>query len=363
MIVSNEVVHDPRVVSEATSLVDAGIDVTVIGWDRKGRYPSEERWKGFDIIRVRNTGLMKVLAKDLFRNPLWWRLARMKGRRIDFDVIHCHDLDTLWTGVKLKKEKSKPLIYDAHEVFGYMIEWDVPAPVVDYAFRLERKLAPEADGVVAANSWIGEYLEGLVDRQITVVMNCKDPFVMEYQPPPEGPFTLFYAGSLHEKRFVREMVKVAREMDDVVLTIAGEAGLEEWLKKVLTETENVRFLGKIPQEQILPMTLNSHAVPCMFDPRDRNNQIGTPNKIFEAMATGRPVIATKGIASGELVEREGVGIAVEYSREAFRDGVATLKEDEALSRRLGTRGLEAAKKKYNWTNQTKKLLRLYDDLM
>ena len=67
------------------------------------------------------------------------------------DVVHCNDLDTLPIGVRLKRATGRPIVYDAHEVFADMIETDVPKLVVDYVFRLERKLAPQADRIITVS--------------------------------------------------------------------------------------------------------------------------------------------------------------------------------------------------------------------
>src|SRR5712691_1619745 len=103
MIVSNDVVHDARVLKEGRSLRDAGHDVTFLGWDRSGESASRESWDGIPIVRVRTDGFMRVLTSDTMRNPFWWRRAYRLARSLPFDVAHCHDLDTLPIGVRLKR--------------------------------------------------------------------------------------------------------------------------------------------------------------------------------------------------------------------------------------------------------------------
>jgi glycosyltransferase involved in cell wall biosynthesis len=154
---------DPRVSREAKSLVDNGHDVTVIVWDRRVDYPPEDKIDGVRIIRIHNSFLMKCMPNDLFRNPLWWRKAYKKGLELyntgkfKFDVVHCHDLDTLWAGVKLKKKLGIKLIYDAHEIFGYMIAVDQPKFIVDAAFLMEKRLLKKVDHIITVNEINFEY--------------------------------------------------------------------------------------------------------------------------------------------------------------------------------------------------------------
>ncbi|MBE9594619.1 MAG: glycosyltransferase, partial [Proteobacteria bacterium] len=132
MLLSNPFMVDPRVYKEAKALIGAGNEITVLVWDRHRDYEPESFVEGIRVVRIHNKGLLRIMPNDLFRNPLWWRKAYKKGLELyntaqfKFDVTHCHDLDTLWAGVWLKKKLGIKLIYDAHEIFGYMIARDMP---------------------------------------------------------------------------------------------------------------------------------------------------------------------------------------------------------------------------------------------
>src|SRR5712692_906628 len=263
MIVSNDVVHDPRVLKEAHALRGAGHRLSIIGWDRSGTAPSRETRDGLSIYRVRTDGAMRVLAKDMFRLPVWWRRAERIARSIPFDVVHCHDLDTLPVGVRLKRATGRPLVYDAHEVFGYMIETDVPKVVVDYAFRLERRLSPHADRIITVKDGVKKYIDSASGHESVLVRNCQDVVVEEYQPPPPPPLTIIYVGVLHIQRFILEAIEVIGSMPDVRLVIAGVKQLTPTVRAMCAGHPNTVFLGMIPNERVLPMTLDSHAVLIM----------------------------------------------------------------------------------------------------
>jgi glycosyltransferase involved in cell wall biosynthesis len=358
MIVSNDVSRDARVQRESRSLVRAGHEVEVIGWDRKGIESKKATLGGVKITRMRNTGLMRVAPGDLFRNPLWWRMAYKEGLKHDFDLVHCHDLDTLQSGVKLKKKKGTPLVFDAHEIFTYMIEEDVSRIVRNYAEKMEKSLLVDVDNIITVNDALREYYRERFDGNVSIVMNCPEEILAEYEPPASEMFTILYVGTLHKSRFVRELVDIVGSMDDVQLKIAGEAGLYDAIEKKSKAYDNVCFLGTIPYKAVMPLTKESHAVFCMFDPEKRINQVGTPNKIFEAMAMGKPSIVTKGILSGDIVEKENCGLAVEYSEDSLREAIERLRDDSGLSEQLGRNGLKAAQTKYNWKVQEKELLQV-----
>ena len=362
MVVSNDVVHDPRVLKEARALRSAGHEVAFIGWDRSGRGPAQGATDGFSLQFVRTSGLMRALGKDLLRNPVWWRRAIRLARQQNFDVVHCHDLDTLPVGVSLTQKGGKRLVYDAHEVFGYMIEAEVPKFVVDYTFRMERRLAPQADRIIAVNDSVKEYVDRASGKQATVVRNAAELRLTEYREPRGPPFTLIYLGTLHQSRYILPAIEVVGSLPDVRLVIGGSKQLTPQVEAMCQRYPNTQFVGMVPAERVLPMTVDSHAVLTMFDPAYRINQVGLPNKIFEAMAAGRPSIVTEGLPMSKIVVQEQCGLAVPYTKEGLRNAIERLRDDRAFAGRLGRKGLEAAKREYNWDAEARKLIAVYDGL-
>ena len=160
------------------------------------------------------------------------------------------------------------------------------------------------------------------------------------------------------------LVRAANALPGVRCLIGG-IGRPDYvamLKEECSKTSNVTFLGRVPFEDVIPMTMKADAVFCMFDPANRNNRIGMPNKLFEAMICGRPIMCTKGIYSGEVTEQEEVGLAVEYNEQALKEALVRLRDDPALRERLGQNGLAAAMREYNWEKQEERLLKLYESL-
>lgn len=363
MIVSNDVIHDSRVIKEARALRSGGHEVTFVGWDRSGRMPTRETWEGLDILRVRIGGSRpRLFAADLLRTRLWWRRAFRIAREVSFDVVHCHDLDTLPVGVRLKRDLGKILVYDAHEVFGYMIEEDVPRLVVDYAFRMERRLAPHADYVIAVNDAVKRYIDNASGKESVLVRNTQELVLDAYRGPPVGPFKVVYIGTLHKSRFILPAIEVVGEIPDVILLIGGSKALTRVVASMCAHHPNTRFVGPVSSDRVLPMTMDAHAVLTMYDPIPRINQVGVPNKIYEAMAAGRPSIVTKGLGMAETVEREHCGVAVPYTKEGFREAVLRLRDDPALAEQLGRNGLQAARREYQWATDRSRLLALYETI-
>jgi glycosyltransferase involved in cell wall biosynthesis len=80
------------------------------------------------------------------------------------------------------------------------------------------------------------------------------------------------------------------------------------------------------------------------------------------MACGRLIICTRGTYSGDFVQREGTGLAVDYSEAALREAIVSLRDNRELRENLGRNALRAALTRYNWPNEEKKLLEIYAGL-
>ena len=369
MMLSNPYMVDYRVSRESTSLVEAGHEVCVIEWDRKKDYKPQDTIDSVSLVRIHNKGLLKALPHDLLRNPLWWRAAYNMGialykKGFTFDAVHCHNLDTLVAGVLLKKKFGIKLVYDAHEIFGYMIARDMPPVIVRIALYMEKRLLPYVDHIITVNEPLQEYFRSISTKPITIIMNSKDLVSTDYIPPKNEVFTVCYIGVIHSSRMFPELVDVIGTIEKINFVIAGKKeNLYEEVKKRCESYPNINFLGPIPYSDVIPKTLMSDAVLCMISPKDPNNKLGLANKQFEAMVCGRPIICTKGTYAGKLIEELDCGLVVDYTKESLKEAIITLRDNPKLCRDFGKRALQAALTQYNWGKDKEKLINLYKTLL
>jgi starch synthase len=362
MTVANPYSHDPRVRSEAEALVEAGHTVHVVSWDRRGAFERNEKINGVLVHRISNTSTMKAMPLDILRMRFWWKEAiRREAPHIDLiDIIHCHDLDTLPIGVRLKELRKIPLIYDAHEIWGFMVSADIPW--WKHYIRLEKRWIQHADLMITVNDPLQEYYTEFFAKPIHVVMNCKEFDRAPYQPPTEKAFTALYIGSLSKSRQILEIVSAASKVPEMALLIAGSGKKRyvEKVRKLCERTKNVKFLGQIPHNEVLQLTKKYHVSICLFERDNMNNQVGMPNKVFEAMVTGRPLITTKGLYYSDFAREKGFGIPVESAAECV-EAIKKLMMDPKRCEEYGVKALEAALE-YNWANEKQKLIEIYDEL-
>jgi glycosyltransferase involved in cell wall biosynthesis len=373
MLIGNSFTADPRVYNEARSLIRAGHRVTVIAFDREKKNLELQYWDEIKIVRVK-TGFP---PRPGFGRRLWnafmllqwqWRAykkAVVLNKQDAIDIVHCHDFDTLLSGIWIKKTLGLPLIYDAHEIYAYPMARTAPDFVVRIFLWFEKYLIGSIDRIINVSEPQKRYYESITCNPISLIMNCKLLLYGEYQPPQnEGRFTILYIGHLNKQRSIEELIDVVKDLPDVHCIIggAGNPTYSELIEEKCIFLTNADFIGIVPFDQVMAITKDADIIFCMFDPSDLNSQIGMPNKLFEAMVCGRPIICTKGIYSGEVTEREEIGLAIEYTKEALKQAIIKLRDDPALRDQLGRNALKAAITKFNWQIEEKKLLELYHDI-
>jgi len=367
MTLSNPFTHDPRVLNEAKSLMEQGHEVTVLAWDRNKENKKVEEKDGIRIVRFQNTKFMDLLHYDIFRLRYWWKngykLALELHKEQEFDVIHSHDLDTLPIGIKLKKKVGIPLIYDAHEIWGYMVEKGVPW--WRYYLWKERRLLNHVDHMIVTNSARKEFYENKTSAPIWIVDNYKKLFSEEYIEPPnhmEKKLKVLYIGGFIPKRFLPQLIEVVGETKNVFLEIGGRGELYDKIKRKSQQSESVEFIGTVPPGEVIPRTVKSDVVFCMIAPNDKNDVTATTNKQYEAMVSGRPIICSKGTISGKITEKENCGLAIDYSKKSLKNALKKLRENPELRKKLGSNALNAAKKKYNWKTNKETLKNIYEEV-
>lgn len=367
MTLANPMTHDPRVYNEAITLIKAGHDVTVLGWDRDGKTTPTETIDGIKIVRCFNSKIMEFLKKDIFRMPLWWIRGYKKALKLygenKFDIIHSHDLSSLYIGVKLKKKLGLPLIYDAHEIYGYLIADDVPKAFTKFAFNTERRYTKYVNHIITVNEPLAKYFKRITGKPISIIMNCKEVQGLTYKPTDNKHFTLLYLGTLDKVRYLTGLPDILKDLPDIHCIIGGKGKpeVENELIEKCEKLPNVDFVGMVPMKDVLPMTKKADVILCIFDPSNKNNKFGLPNKLFESMVYGRPIICTKNTLSGDIAESINCGLAAEYNATDIKEAIVKLKNNPDLCIELGKNGMKAAHEKYNWSSQAKKLLKIYED--
>src|SRR5215472_7573622 len=183
MLLTNAYDPDPRVRQEALALIEMGCRVTILAWDRDRKAPEFESMEGVDVVRLflrsrHGRGNTQVFFYAWLYFQMFWQ-----GWRLSFDIVHCHDLDTLPIGFVLGKIKRRPIVFDAHESFPDMLEGSVHPKLRLALTKLENFLIRRIDLLITVGEKLRSYFDGRGARHSVVVGNWKR--LEEFSRSPE----------------------------------------------------------------------------------------------------------------------------------------------------------------------------------
>jgi glycosyltransferase involved in cell wall biosynthesis len=375
MILSNSFRPDPRVDQEARALRGHGHQVTVICWDRQGALPEQEIRDGIRIIRVRDVkagfGTGWRLSVQI---PRFWRRAVRLALDVKPEVVHCHDLDTLYAGWQVKKRLGCLLIYDAHEHYPAMVSLSLPAPFVTALTLWERWLTRHVDATITASTVLRDEFASRGLSPVVALGNYHD--IAPYDAVTESDVTglrarlgvapddvlVAYVGGFSPNRMLLPLIGAAGFLPHVRFHIWGDGVQRAAIEQAVAGRPNVSYHG----------WLSSSQLPCHFKAADvifyclRLDYPGAvynaPNTLSCAMAAGRPVVATDVGDLGRMVRAADCGIVIgEATPRAIAAAIEQLL-DPATRARLGANARRAAQGPYNATAQGAQLIELYDGL-
>ena len=339
---------------------------------------------------VSGTPLFRPLraVRDLARLPRRWLLfpASLRAFAVALDDVaepadlwHGMSIGALPAVVRQKRRMRSVAVYDSRDIYMHAREL---ARVGGLRRRLfegaERRWAHACDAVLTVND---EYAT-ILERQLgvprpTVVMNCPERWSPGDPPPdlirerlklPASTSIVLYQGGLLSERGIEQSMDAILELPDAVLVLLGYGRLRDSLATIVGREPyagRVFLLEAVPPSELLSWTASADVMVMAIQPSSLNHQHTTPNKLFEAMAAGVPVVASDLPGMATIVRATGCGVLCDpTSPAAIAAAIRSVLGAPAPERAaMRSRALAAAYDRYNWESQVGNLLRLYDRLL
>jgi glycosyltransferase involved in cell wall biosynthesis len=358
-------VFDVRIFhKECRSLARAGYDVILIA--------VHGRDETFDGVRVkaipRPTGR---LSRMLFTTMQVLRQAI----REDADLYHFHDPELIPVGLILRL-RGKTVLYDAHEdvsagvAFKHYIPRLVRRPLAWFVDLIENVSSRCFSARVAATEPISRRFAFRHGRTVVInnyPLSQNDRLVVSKQWAERG-LSVAYVGVLSEDRCVNEMVQAMSflpETMQITLNLAGEFSPPSLAARIasLKGWDRSRFLGTISRTQVAELLSDTRAGLVVFRPEPNNFECA-PNKLFEYMQAGIPVIASDFPGFRRVVAEAQCGLLVDPLKpREIAEAIEYLVTHPEEAEQMGGRGREAVSNRFHWAGEERKLLELYQTLL
>lgn len=369
----------------ASAAVERGHEATVIARSGPDLAADERRPEGYRVLRFgaeRTAGAgTRSVGSRAMRRLLDLRAGRRDALRLapraDL-VVGSHYLG-IGTALALGRRDGVPVVYDAGDIYlASTAILALPWPIRAAIRRYERSAARRADRVVTANdAYAAELARRLGVELPVVVMNCPPRIALPPAAPgrrfherlglaPETRVVLYHGGFTPE-RGIEELIAVIDRVDRAVLVLLGFGELEASLRTIAADPATggrVRVLPAVPPAELLDWVAAADVAAMPIRPTTLNHRLSTPNKLFEAMAVGVPVVASDLPGMAAVVRAVDFGVLVDPSDpSALAAGLASVL-DAPPEIRSGwrDRALAAAAAAYNWETQVAKLFAEFSGL-
>lgn len=315
---SNPVAPDPRVEKEALALAKHGYDVSIVCWDRKKEFPEKDDYRGIPITRLQVSGQYGGGMKN-FGKVLSWNLALLSWlnkNRHNYDIIHACDFDTVIPAIIVKFFCRKKVVYDIFDFYADMV-LNLPRWMRGIIRFFDSCIVGKADAVIICDDARREQIKGFHPRKLVVIYNSVpeiENLVIPGRDCCKG-LKVGYAGNLAPDRGIFALINVVKKMPQVHLDIAGTGKLKDDVLRAVRGVGNIKFYGTIPVRDAIALHASSDVVYAVYDPSIPNNRYASANKLFEAIAFGKPVIVARNTKMDELVKKYNLGFVVDYGNE------------------------------------------------
>ncbi len=389
---------DVRAMRAATALAHAGCAVVVVDIEHSSVRTSDDSRtciqpehvavsgaEALGGVRFRHIVLSRRLERhyDPGRLVPWllFKVVRMllglrEVLRTPADVYHASDITALPACYIAARLRHKPVIFEPYELplaQPWITRWRLLHAV---SVRILRSIVPNCAGVIVTSpSYAGELRRRFGGQTPVVIRN-----IPEYQPPVRSDrlrrllgldparYIALYQGNLQADRGLDVLVYAARFLTPgvVVVMMGGGADRGAFERLIAEERvgDRVKIIPPVPYDELLTWTASADLGLVIFRTEAVSYQLALPNKVFEYVMAGVPVLASPLEAVVDLVERYQVGRAIaSASPQAVGLAINKLLSERDARARMRRNALAAAKRELRWEVESQRLLQLYRDVL
>ena len=363
---SNPVRPDSRVEKEAWSLTKAGYDVHILAWDRDTNIKETNHFVQVADVQIPITRLgykasygegmknLKAFLSFQFSMRNWLR-------KHDFDIIHACDFDTAFFSNSVVKRKKEKFVFD---IFDFL--FGEPKGIVQKIVKkAQLRIINHADATIICTEERKKQIAGSIPRKLAVIHNTPASAQIrqcDRKTEQTEKIKIVYVGILQDFRLLKEIGDAVSENNNIEFHVAGFGKYEDFFKDMAKNFDNIYFYGRLTYDQTLSLENECDIMLAIYDPTIENHRFAAPNKFYESLMLGKPVVMVKNTGMSQVVENNGIGVLIDYSKEGFISGINMLIEMKDDWYSIGDKMKELYRDQYCWDEMERRLIQIYAEL-
>ncbi|EOW9421697.1 glycosyltransferase [Vibrio cholerae] len=373
VIVRSSAFKTTRVIRQAKELANSGRNVTIVHWERMiDKEHNDNVIKALDFdCRVISYNRRCEYGKGIysFFDRLGWFVFLLNVIfRGKFNTVQAVDFDSAFPAFLASRVKGCKFIYDIAD-FIETFDSDIPSLVRFFVRKLSSIIVKFSDLIIIPDKNRLVNIEELAKNKVIVVNNApnldlnsingKTLDIGMLSEMDESKTNVFYYGAFNEDRAIRLFLEASKDtrLSDINFWFAGWGALEKEVNAF--KGDNVHYLGKLKQVEALSVLCKMDCSLIFYDPKYEHNRLASPNKIFEAMAVGVPVLVSFNTSIDKLVLDENIGYACDYELESL---ILTLIRVRDENKDIKVKNIKSLYADYCWDNSAFNLRVAYDRL-
>lgn len=364
MSVINDLATDQRVLRTCSVLKEHGFEVILFGRELKNS-PSVSHLP-YKTHRVKMMFTKGPLFYLFFNIRLYFFLMSERT-----DALFSNDLDTLWANFRASKIKRIPLIYDSHEIFCEVPELQKTPLKKRIWERLEKRIVPQLKFCITVNESIAGYFKEKYKTHFSVVRNIPqnpDNFTVktkqELGMPTNKKILILQGAGINIDRGAEELVQAMAFVKDAHLFIIGSGDVFTKLKKMVAElnlSDKISIKDKMPKTELLNYTFNADIGMTIDKDTNLNYHFSLPNKIFDYIQAGIPVLASDLPEIKNIISRYNIGSMINnHDPEHIAEMINKMLNSPELS--TWKENTKRAASENTWENEKKHLANILETL-